>query len=218
MASSFFRALNPHSEYSGVTYCKLKKQRYVSEFRLADEISFQNPDEASPLVLKKSTDDKKEKKAYFTSNYPCYGQLMIDATVDKNIKRYLDQDLNLIEAIHATFEIILGEHYDRHLKNLNNPFGGAKGVLDFTILPLLARKLWADTNLEQRKGLSIANLISWAIAIPIEVARVSVAGLLTGALLPVITLVHLLKPFFHSEKVEDDFEVLPNSCASGNAL
>lgn len=84
---------------------------------------------------------------------------------------------------------------------------GVKGALDFLIFPLLARKLIADTWLEERKNTPIINGIAWAIAIPLEVLRHSLALALTIAIMPVVVLVHLFRNLIN---------VLSNACLQEN--
>lgn len=72
------------------------------------------------------------------------------------------------------------------------PFG-SKGLLDFLIFPLLARKLIADSYLLERSNARFINTLSWLIAIPLEIVRDVSAILLT--ILLALTLVPILTIF-----------------------
>ncbi|MDP1603703.1 MAG: hypothetical protein Q8M03_10610 [Legionella sp.] len=126
-------------------------------------------------------------------NNPCQGKEMIDSTVGNNISRVFKSDLDFLSGLNATFNILVGEHFDLFLKGRHNNQGGAKGVLDFLILPLLARKLIADTYLDEQKENTFTNTLAWAIAVPIEIARFSAGIALTLLLSPIVALVHLIK-------------------------
>ncbi|WP_157010244.1 hypothetical protein [Legionella fallonii] len=132
------------------------------------------------------------------------------------------EDLSWYETIDATYLCIVGDHYDHPSvapqKNIfeqvmtaffrpylipvmigsevyavYNRKTGIKGILDYLIFPLLARKLIADTWSEERKNTPIINALAWAVAIPLEVARHSIALALTIAVSPLVILVHLLR-------------------------
>ena len=147
---SFFRALNPASNNSGIVY------------RLA-------------------------------GNSPCQGKEMLDSTVGDNISRAFKSDLDYLSGLCTTFNILVGTHFDIYLKGRHNNQGGAKGVLDFLILPLLTRKLIADTFLDEQKENTFTNVLAWAIAVPIEIARFGAGLFLTLLLSPIVALVHLIK-------------------------
>ncbi len=173
MSPSFFQALNPLSTQSGIKY-SLGKIYYVAPQRGG----FISP-------------DAKEWQ-FVSKQFPCQGQEMIDATLSESIRAAIHDDLNFIEGIITTFNILVGDHYDINLKGWNDNKGGAKGVFDFLILPLLARKLIADTFLAERTNI-LVNAIAWTIALPIEIARFGAGIALTLLLAPVVAVVHLIK-------------------------
>jgi hypothetical protein len=159
---SFFRALNPASKHSGITYCLAKD--------------------------------------WFGQPLPFQGQEMEDITVLENIRKAFNQDLSFFDAINATFDILLGNHYDRYLQGHGN-----KGALDFLILPLIARKLIADTYLTENTNSTFTNAISFVVAAPIELIRGASAVVLTAVLIPIVAVVHILRAIFsclsqHEEK------------------
>ena len=72
---------------------------------------------------------------------------MQDDTVGESIRKtFYRNDLNFFEGIEATCNILMGDHYD-----LDCNKHGQKGVLDYLIFPLIARKLIADTYLKERE-------------------------------------------------------------------
>ncbi len=69
---------------------------------------------------------------------------------------------------------------------------GSKGLLDFLIFPLLARKLIVDTYLKAREDAYLLNTLSWIIALPLEIIRdvmvISLTALMALTLVPLITI------------------------------
>lgn len=133
----------------------------------------------------------------------CNGKEMLDEYVSHNLIKALTDDLNFFEGIAATYEILVGTHYDIPIKGRDDCKGGAKGLLDYIIWPLVARKLIADSYLDERKSADIKNTVAFSIGIPLEVARFSTGFLLTGMLVPVVAMVHLLKAAKTSINYED---------------
>lgn len=130
-------------------------------------------------------------------------QPMIDYTFDKLLSsawqatwRGGDDSLSFLKGICVTFEILAGNHYDVFAQGHSY-----KGLLDLFILPLLARKLIANnfppTEEEQINKHFLQKNAEWgmavSIALPIEIVRCAIAVALTIALLPVVTLVHVVK-------------------------
>lgn len=136
---------------------------------------------------------------------PCQGKEMLDATVGDNIHNaFKNNGVGFLSILETTFNIIVGDHFDLNLKGQFTNQGGAKGVLDFLIFPLLARKLIADTFLHERRGCTFANVLAWAIAIPLEVARFSAGIYLTLLLCPVVAFVNLVKAFLPEQEKKDE--------------
>ncbi len=150
MALSFFRALNPTSEDSGIVYC-------------------------------------------LAGDHPCQGLEMIDSTVFENIRAAFKKDLDYFSGLSATYNILIGHHYDLHLRGHVDSKGGSKGALDYLIFPLIARKLIADTYLDERSENGFSNALAWAVAIPLELTRFSAAIALALLLAPIVALVHIIK-------------------------
>lgn len=138
-----------------------------------------------------------------------------------------NRDLCWYETIDATYACLVGEHYDHppsasqkavfeqiltaffrpylipvivgsEIHAVYNRKTGVKGALDFLIFPLVARKLIADTWLEERKNTPIINGIAWAIAIPLEVLRHSLALALTIAMIPIVSLIHIFRSLINT--------------------
>lgn len=141
-------------------------------------------------------------------HHPLQGKEMLDATVGSSIHTAFKSDLNFLSGLNATFNILVGEHFD-----LSGKGSSAKGVLDFLILPLLARKLIADTCLPERQGITFINALAFAIAAPIEIARFGAGIALTLLLSPIVALVHLIKACL--PKQEHIGEVVQESNFSG---
>jgi len=171
MALSFFRALDPTSENSGITYCLAAGSR-------------------------------------------CQGKEMLDYTVGESIANVFNRDLDFISGLHATYHMLVGTHYDIHLNGRNDNKGGAKGALDYLILPLVARKLLADSYLPERVGRDLLNALAWTVAIPLELARFTAAFALTLLLVPVVAIVHLIKACLPKQEQPDETSTLLASGAT----
>ncbi len=126
------------------------------------------------------------------TGYPYSSTLMEQDLPDLNLSVVIpflwSRNLSLIEGVFETFNVFYGNHFDKKGRGF-----GQKGVLDFTILPLLSRKLIADTYLEERKTAYFSNFLSWLIALPIETLRFSVALTCTLAMIPVLVVVGLMR-------------------------
>ena len=168
---SFFRALNPASCNSGVTY------------------------------------------RFGGSDDPCQGKEMIDSLVSENIYKAWNSNLDFQSALYATYDILMGDHYDLYFHGQNDCRGGSKGALDYLIFPLVARKLIADFYFETNIRVSIFNVLAWSIALPLEVTRFSAAVGLTLLLTPVIALVHLLRGCF-SENIQNPVNEVQQSAVT----
>lgn len=176
----FFRALNPCSKASGIPYA------------------------TKPLLSILTTDE------------------IQDLLPHEIIKSKWQDDLYWYETLDATYTCLAGDHYDirpatphktlfeqimtaffrpylipviigTEVHTIYNRKTGTKGVLDYLLFPLLARKLISDTKTEERKNTPIINALAWAVAIPLEVARHSLALALTIAILPIVALVHIIR-------------------------
>lgn len=170
---------------------------------------------------------------------------MPDLLTHKIIELQWNKDLCWYETIDATYLCLVGDHYD-HLSSASqkslfeqimtvlfrpylipviigteiyavyNRKTGLKGALDFLIFPLVARKLIADTWLEERKNTPLINGIAWAIAIPLEVLRHSLALALTLAIIPIVALIHIFRSLINTfsnarlqEHEEDTIDLVP---------
>lgn len=184
MSLPFFKALNPTSTESGINY-NLAQKHFIIQRRYPFPTS-----QADRIFM--SHIEPKDEREIGTIPFPCQGKEMIDATLAESINKAIHSDFNVIEGIVATFNIIVGGHYDVNAVGRNNCKGGAKGVLDFLILPLLARKLIADT-LEPDHTSRLLNILAWTVALPIEIARISAGLALTVLLAPIVALVHAIK-------------------------
>ena len=122
---------------------------------------------------------------------------MLDLTVGECIADAFKRDLDFLSGLNATYNILVGRHYELFLEGREDNKGGKKGALDYLILPLVARKLISDSRLNERRtsGLAngLANMVAWSVAVPLELARFTAAFALTLLLAPVVALVHLVK-------------------------
>ncbi|MFT4060214.1 MAG: hypothetical protein QM652_11775 [Legionella sp.] len=118
-------------------------------------------------------------------------QNMPDLTLDLVIPFLWSRNLSILGGIYETFTVFYGDHFDKNFRGF-----GQKGVLDFTLLPLLSRKLIADTYLEERKDSHFLNFLAWAIALPIKAITFGVALAFTIAITPIVTGITLLRCLF----------------------
>ena len=109
-----------------------------------------------------------------------------DLTVTENLSAFGD-DLDLWSDLCMPFHLLVGSHYSN---SPYNEYFGAKGLLDYLIFPLLARKLIMDTYLESRKDCYLVNTLAWLIALPLEAIRLGIGLAITVLLAPVIALTH----------------------------
>lgn len=128
---------------------------------------------------------------------------MIDLTICENIRRLSKKDFDFFEALAATYEAIVGNHYDLTTKDEDDNTQGAKGVLDLFIFTLLSRKLITDYFSKDRH--KIINVASWIIAIPLELLRGIIGLVLTILLIPIVAAVHVGKALTKVEGVEEAF-------------
>lgn len=157
MSLSFFRALNPISDKSGITYC-------------------------------------------LAGYHPCQGREMIDISVWQGIYNAFNDDYYLITALSETYNIILGEHFDLSLRGRYTSHGGAKGLLDFLIFPLIARKLIANYFLPENKDNYFLKFVTIFIGFPLELSRILLSVGLMIAITPVVALIHWIKIGFSSSE------------------
>lgn len=127
------------------------------------------------------------------SNYPCENREMLDLSVAQRINNAFQNDYYLLSALVSTYESIIGCHYDLYLRGGVNARGGSKGVLDFLIFPLIARKLIADHWLPENWNNIFLKLLVWVIGFPIETIRVLTGIVLTIVLSPFVLLIHSIK-------------------------
>ncbi|MBA2652436.1 MAG: hypothetical protein H0U73_09255 [Tatlockia sp.] len=143
------------------------------------------------------------------SDYPAQGHEMLDYTVSEVIKREYNGKLDFINGMVSTFHIIVGGHYDIPLKGAIGCWGGSKGILDYLILPLIARKLIADTYLSERQTTHLFNTLAWAAALPIEILRFSAGIALTLILIPIVALTTFARSFECNNEDEADTTFSP---------
>jgi hypothetical protein len=122
------------------------------------------------------------------------GTEVIDQTVPEKIREAFKNNS------YDLWNIVVGNHFDYNFfcggaVRFGNP--SSKGILDYLIFPLLARKLMAhaiyehDDNINLNKVLS--KTIAFCIAVPLEITRFSLGIALTLALVPVVALIYLVK-------------------------
>lgn len=155
----FFRALNPCSKHSGISY----------------------------------------KLAHYS---PCQGKEMLDSTVTEHFNQLFEKKLEFISKLNAIYCLLVGEHYDLFLKGREDCKGGAKGLLDFAIFPLLSRKLIAETFQHQNSILEFSSLLSYCIALPLECSRFGAAFSLTLLAAPFVATIDILNHFIEEREPE----------------
>jgi hypothetical protein len=152
--------------------------------------------------------------------HPLAGTGMVDLTLFESMQRVImatkyvekDESFTYWERMCATWHIIMGNHYDSA-----NAGQTSKGVLDFLIFPLVARKLFCECESEKR-GLKtpIQNGFSLAVAFPLEIIRVLIGlallALLTVTVLPVV---HALDCLVSCFAMDDDDIVDDETLAAG---
>lgn len=117
---------------------------------------------------------------------------MVDASVDECISFAFRHNDSFKSAISSAYSIIVGCHYALNFENLEEERRGSKGILDFLIFPLIARKLMADAFMNPIPSRLMFPMVI-LIALPFEVARILMGVILTVALLPLICIIHAIK-------------------------
>ena len=136
-------------------------------------------------------------------------QEKIDVSFNDIIQKNWSNDLSYFENICLTYEILVGNHQSFAISNSNflEQKSGCvdtfKGVIDFLVLPLVARRLWnwswlqmqeEDNSFSTEMAISAARTFASAITI----ARVLLGFLLTVLLIPVVGVMHLTNLFINS--------------------
>ncbi len=131
------------------------------------------------------------------------------------IQNAWNNNLNYEDSIKATFLALIGNHQsfavtdDDYLNESNINSATFKGVLDFLVLPLIARRIWnwsflQKLDLDNNFCLELGIFAARAIAIYISSARVAVGIALTIALAPIVGLVCLIRAIpLEQSTVED---------------
>ncbi len=129
---------------------------------------------------------------------------MNDHLVSYNLTRCGNEFANsnsLFNKVLAVHEVLCGNHYD-----LDATGNGSKGLVDFLIFPLIARRLIADRYRPEAAN-CIKTLIAYTIAIPLEIARFSISTAITLLTLPFIVLAHLAsgcRPSHDNDHLEEE--------------
>lgn len=135
---------------------------------------------------------------------------MTDATVVDILKLAPEMHargtfLDYSKLVSYTYNVIMGSHYDANLLGV-----GSKGLLDFLIFPLLARKLMADTKLEEREESHLVNILALCVAGALEFVRTLMGATLTAVLaitvLPVVFAVEHIVNYFAPESINVEVE------------
>lgn len=128
-----------------------------------------------------------------------------DQIISRQQKDAFTTSMSFSEVINTAYEFIVGNHYD------NSLFGSrgkevSKGVLDFTLLPLMVRKLLADVfSIPEEMG-NTAFMLSLAVSIPIELGRFALGISLAIVLMPIVAILHFAKEAFN--------DILETNCFS----
>lgn len=118
---------------------------------------------------------------------------MKDHTVSYNFTRLynaLKNSNSLYLKSKLVCDLILGNHYDIFLTG-----NGSKGLLDYSIFPLIARRLIADNFKPDNKNF-LRRVTILHITLPLEIARFSAATALISLSLPFVILAHYGKMLY----------------------
>jgi len=139
----------------------------------------------------------KESGIYFDNTQLAFEKPLeiIDRSLTENIDASFRKAYSLFLALRGTFHVLTGTHYDLHFDE-NSPHYNAKGLLDFTILPLISRKLIADTYSYEQQDQTYLNILSWCIALPLEIFRFTAALAITLVLSPLIAIGTMIRCCF----------------------
>lgn len=118
-------------------------------------------------------------------------KLIMDVIHERLTKQ--KQSKNVSDDLKSIYKILCGQHYKWSTPWLHCGDDFSKGLLDYLFLPLVARKLIADAGLYERKDHRFTNIMAWVIAIPLEIARMSLAFALIILIAPIVAIVHLIK-------------------------
>lgn len=138
-----------------------------------------------------------------------------DIYLSQFIHEKWSENLSFIESISATYQVLVGAHHsfstsdDDFFKQDTGQVKSFKGILDFLILPLIARQLWNWSWLkmlgEDRPWyLELAISAARCVALLISTARILMGIALTLLLSPIVALVSLVRLCLpHLEKNDD---------------
>ncbi len=139
----------------------------------------------SGVKYDKDLDDGEDRIHVWLANKP-----MVDLTLFEVMQRviyvtkYAKKPLMFSERMCATWTILVGKHYDVPKLGITS-----KGLLDYLIFPLVARKLMCDCD----KDTPIKNGAALAVVFPLEILRVFIGLVLLAVLtLTVLPVVHAL--------------------------
>lgn len=155
------------------------------------------------------------------TNTHCFfknGREKTDIYLHQYIRNKWNDNLNFSESLNATFLTLIGNHQSFAItdedctneSNINN--ATFKGLLDFLILPLIARRIWNWSFLKQQQKdinfnsimLELAIFAARIIAIYISLARIIAGIVLTLTLAPIIGLVCLTRSINLGQDMADD--------------
>lgn len=125
--------------------------------------------------------------------HPCQGKEMLDKTVSENVAAVFAPQAGYADYFFPLFNLIIGNHYDFTLDGDEDAKGGAKGMLDYLLFPLLARKIIGDYFQDGNNQNLYYCLMTLMVALPLETTRLSVGFTLTGLLLPIVVLINFIK-------------------------
>lgn len=126
-------------------------------------------------------------------------QEIADKCISEVIQECLDRrrvswhKQGVLDDLHSIHKVLCGQHYQRDTPWVLGRDNFSKGLLDYFIFPLIARKLIADTYLNERERYHFTNALAWMIAVPLEVARISIVLSLILLAAPVVAIVNLIE-------------------------
>lgn len=106
-----------------------------------------------------------------------------------------EMDKGFIHGLMNAFDIFAGVHFGalEGSEGENAKWYTHKGVLDYLIFPLLARKLLVQARYEVEDDLWLRNCYFQFAAFPLQCLRFSLALALTILVSPIVALVHILR-------------------------
>ena len=146
-----------------------------------------------------------------------YNQLH-DLTVKKAIQAaWYKGPVGAVESVKQLYNILMGSHYEHRSGSRFRAHDGSKGVLDFLIFPLLARKCvfyYLRNGDETDLGTKCGKIAALTLGVLLEIPRATLGFALTLILAPLAMLIDLFKPMPQRSNLAYCPEILPTIAIS----